>query len=144
MGKSYPNEIRRILTLPGGDVGKECRALALAIAVEAKRQAELTFGKHPMDQPRTGRYAQSYQVKVLPGTNQFTVINPRKQAAAMEKGARPHIIRARRKTKLQFRDRSGRWRYVEFVNHPGSAAHNTLTTAMRVAIVRRYGTYRSS
>lgn len=138
-GRTYPNEIRRILNLPGGDVGRECRKVALEIAAEAKRSARVTYGRHPGDRPRTGILANSYQVKVLPGTNKFEVINPKKYAAAMEKGARPHQIKARRKTHLQFRDRNGVWRKVTAVSHPGSLPRNTLRNAMRVVMRRRYG-----
>lgn len=137
MGKVYPNEIRRVLFFPGGDVGREVRACALDIAAEAKRNALLTFGKHPMDAPRTGRLANAYRVKVIPGTNQFEVINPLKYAAAMEFGAKPHVIRARRHV-LQFRDRFGRQRRIQYVNHPGSVGRHTLLTATRIVMRRRY------
>jgi hypothetical protein len=140
MGKTYPNEIDRILRMPGGDVGKAGRKLALEIAEESRRSAVLTYGRHPMDQPRTGEMAKAYRVEVVPGTNHFLVRNPKKYAAAMELGAKPHIIRARRRQTLQFRDRQGRWRRVQFVNHPGSVARNTMWTATRVVMVRRFGT----
>lgn len=138
MGKTYPNEIYRILHDPGGDVGKEARACALDIAYEAKRQAIATYGKHPGDQPRTGDMANAYRVEVIPGTNHFVVINPKKYAAAMELGARPHVIKARKKT-LQFRGRDGRWRRVTYVNHPGSVARGTLQASARIVMRRRYG-----
>lgn len=139
MGKTYPNEIQRILFLPGGDVGKECRKVALEIADEAKRNAIVTFGRHPGDQPRTGRLANAYQVKVLPGTNQFIVRNPLKYAATMEFGGKPHVIRARRVQYLSFVGRDGRHRHVKMVRHPGSVGRLTLTTALRVVMRRRYG-----
>lgn len=139
MGRTYPTEINRILNMPGGDVGREARALALAIAAEAKRNAELTFGRHPGDKPRTGDLAKAYRVEVVPGTNQFKVRNPKKYAAAMELGARPHEIRARRVDYLQFQGRDGRFHRVKLVKHPGSAARNTLLISARVAAVRRYG-----
>lgn len=138
MGKTYPNEIHRILFSPGGDVGREARACALAIAEEAKRQAQVVFGRNPLDQPRTGKLANAYQVKVIPGTNSFIVINPLKYAAAMEFGASAHVIRARRRF-LEFRARNGRWRRVAFVNHPGSVGRQTLLTATKIVMRRRYG-----
>lgn len=138
MGRTYPNEIRRVLFLPGGDVGKECRKVALEIAEVAKADARKVYGRHPGDRPRSGKLANSYQVKVIPGTNKFEVINPKKYAAAMEKGARPHQIKARKTTHLQFRDRQGNWRKVTVVNHPGSKARKTLENAMRVVMRRRY------
>lgn len=139
VGRTYPNEIHRILNLPGGDVGRECRKVALEIAEEAKRQAREVFGRHPGDRPRTGKLANAYQVKVIPGTNEFLVLNPKRYAAAMEKGARPHKIKARKETHLRFRGRDGSWRNVKVVNHPGSLARNTLSNAMRVVMRRRYG-----
>lgn len=138
MGKTYPNEIRRILFFPGGDVGREVRKCALDIAEEAKRQAIVTFGHHPGDKPRTGRLANAYRVKVIPGTNTFTVTNPKKYAAAMEKGARPHPIHART-TYLRFTDRQGRSRRVKMVRHPGSVGRQTLAASMRIVMRRRYG-----
>ena len=143
MGRAYPNEINRILNMPGGDVGRECRALALAIAAEASRQADQTFGKHPMDKPRTGQLAKAYRVTVIPGTNHFQVTNNKKYAAAMELGARPHEIRARRVDYLQFQGRDGRFHRVKLVKHPGSIERHTLRTAMNVAAVRRYGAVRT-
>lgn len=138
MGKVYPNEIRRILFLPGGDVGREARACALEIAIEARRQALQVFGRHPMDAQRTLKLANAYQVKVIPGTNAFIVINPKKYAAAMELGAKPHTIRARSYNTLQFRGRDGRWRRIKYVNHPGSVGRHTLMIATRLVVRRRY------
>lgn len=138
MGKTYPNEIKRILFSPGGDVGREVRACALDIAAEAKRQALQTFGRHPMDAPRTLKLANSYQVKVIPGSNSFIVINPLKYAAAMEFGAKPHRIVARRTHTLRFRGRDGYWRRIKYVNHPGSVGRQTLMTATRIVMRRRY------
>jgi hypothetical protein len=139
MGRTYPSEIKRILTAPGGDVGRECRSVALEIAVEAKRQALNVFGKHPGDRPRTGALANAYQVKVIPGSNTFVVINPKKYAAAMEKGAARHIIKPRKVNYLQFRGRDGRWNKVKLVRHPGSAARNTLLNSAKAVMQRRYG-----
>lgn len=138
MGITYPNEIKRILHFPGGPVGRATRRIALDIAKEAKHQAELTFGHHPMDKPRTGRLAKSYRVEVLPMSNTFIVRNDRKYAAAMEKGAKPHRIAARRTT-LQFYDRQGRFRSVTFVRHPGSVGRRTLLTATQIVMKRRFG-----
>lgn len=138
MGKTYPREIQRILFSPGGDVGRECRACALAIAEESKRSALVTYGRNPLDQHRTLRLANAYQVKVIPGTNEFIVLNPLKYAAAMELGARPHVIRAR-KSVLQFRARNGQWRKVAYVNHPGSVGRQTLLIASHIVMRRRYG-----
>lgn len=140
MGRTYPNEINRVLNSPGGDVGRSIRLLAMEIAAEAAHQADLTYGKHPGDKPRTGKLAKSYQVRVVPGTNQFIVRNTRKYASAMEFGAREHEIKARKKTVLlQFRDRNGVWRRVKAVQHPGSVGRHTLYLAGVVVVKRRLG-----
>jgi hypothetical protein len=139
MGRTYPNEIKRILAMPGGDVGKECRQVAMLIAKEARLTAEKQYGRNPLDRPRTGALALAYRVEVIPGTNQFKVRNPKKYAAAMELGAKEHTITARRTQYLQFRGRDGRWRRVKFVKHPGSIARRTLLTSARVVMRRRYG-----
>lgn len=126
--------------MPGGDVGRECRKVALEIAEQASTDAEKTYGKHPGDRARTGKLARSYRVTVIPGTNKFEVTNNTAYAAAMEKGARAHIIKARKPNgSLQFRGRDGRWRKVSYVNHPGSLPRNTLRNAGRIVMRRRYG-----
>jgi hypothetical protein len=140
MGRTYPSEISRVLYSPGGDVGKECRKVALEIAQQAHDDAVKVYGRHPGDRPRTGRLAKGYRVLVIPGTNVFTVTNRVPYAGVMEKGGRPHTIQARSKTStLKFRGRDGRWRNVKIVKHPGSAPRNTLRTAARVVMRRRYG-----
>ena len=139
MGRTYPNEIKRVLYFPGGDVGREIRACALEIATEAGRTAQYQYGRTPGDRQRTGNLARSYRVEVIPGTNTFVVKNKLKYAAAMERGAKAHDIRARRVSYLQFRDRRGVWRTVKLVRHPGSAPRKTLETATRVVVRRRYG-----
>jgi hypothetical protein len=139
MGRTYPNEIKRILFYPGGDVGREARACALEIATEAGRNAQNQYGRHPGDRRRTGNLARSYRVEVIPGTNTFVVRNKLKYAAAMERGAKAHDIKARRVSFLEFRDRNGVWRKVKLVKHPGSAPRRTLETATRTVVRRRYG-----
>lgn len=139
MGRVYPNEIQRVLYSPGGDVGREIRSVALDIAAEAKTIATDTLGHNPADRPRTGALARSYQVKVVPGSNTFTVTNPRKYAAAIERGAVAHIIQARRVRYLRFKDRNGSWRKVKLVRHPGNAPYRILDQARRSVMRRRYG-----
>lgn len=139
MGRTYPNEIHRVLYLPGGDVGRELRRVALDIAEEAKRNVIARLGKHPGDQPRTGKLAKSFRVEVVPGSNSFIVRNPQPYAAAIEAGARRHDIKPRRVTHLRFRGRDGRWRKVKLVRHPGNAPYRYLSDARRVVMRRRYG-----
>lgn len=142
MGVTYPNEIHRILYKPGGDVGRFARKVALDIAAESKRLAEIELGKNPGDRPRTGKLARGYRVTVVPGTNTFRVNNSRFYNDAIELGAKPHEIRARKVEYLQFRGRDGRWRKVKMVKHPGNRAHGIMLRAADNAVKRRLGTFR--
>lgn len=139
MGRTYPNEIKRVLYYPGGDVGRELRKLAMDIAKESKSNAQKLLGKVPGDRPRTGLYAKSFRVEVVPGTNSFIVRNPRKYAAAIEFGAAKHDIKPRRVKYLRFRDRNGVWRKVKLVKHPGNAPYRIMSKARRTVMLRRYG-----
>jgi len=114
----------------------------MEIAEEAKRLAQAELGKHPGDRPRTGKMALSYRVMVIPGTNQFRVDNRQEYAAAIELGAQPHEIRARRVEYLQFRGRDGRMRRVKMVHHPGNKENLLMSRAADTAVQRRIGTVR--
>ena len=143
MGRTYPAEINRILYKPGGPIGRLCQSVAVDIADQARILAEQTYGKDPRDKPRTGDLAKSYRIQIVQGTNTFIVRNPKKYAAAMEFGARPHFIKARRVEYLQFRDRQGNPRRTKIVFHPGSLPHNTLRKARDMVVIRRFGTIKS-
>lgn len=138
IGRTFPNEIDRILNAPGGPIGRESRQLALQIARNAEAMATMKLGKHPGDRPRTGEFARGFQVRVAGRSTEFYVVNTKPYAAALEAGARPHIIRAR-KTTLRFRGRDGRWRNVKLVRHPGNAAYRILENAALAAMRQRYG-----
>lgn len=142
VGRVFPNEIDRIFNAPGGPIGKEARQVALATARTASILAGQKLGKHPGDRPRTKQYENSFRVTVAGRSTQFIVSNNKKYAAALEEGGRPHAIRARRVTNLKFKDRSGRWRTVKTVRHPGNPAFRILTTASAIVIRQRYGTAR--
>lgn len=142
MGRTYPSEIQRILYSPGGDVGKYARRVALEIAAEAKRLAILRLGNKPFDKARTGKLARNYRVTVIAGTNKFRVTNPTGYNDAIELGAQPHIIRARRVTYLRFVDRRGVARKVKMVHHPGNPAFHLMRDAAEHVMKRRFGTFR--
>jgi hypothetical protein len=143
MGRTYPEEIDRILHKPGGDVGKFLRALALEVADEGKRIAKVELGIHPGDRQRTRQLENAFEVKVVPGTNTFRVRNRKKYFDPLEFGVPdPHEIRARRVDYLQFRGRDGRLRRVKVVIHPGNRAYRILGRAGDKVFVRRFGTLR--
>lgn len=127
---------------PGGPIGKEARAVALDAAHIGETLAHMQLGKHPGDAPRTGRYARSFNVKVIGRSTHFELSNRTPYAAALESGSRPHAIRARNVSHLQFRDRSGQWRRVRMVRHPGNPAFRILERSVKLAMIRRYGSVR--
>ena len=135
-GRIYPNEIKRIFTMPGGDVGRACRKGAMDTAAEARRIAIAELGNNPGDRPRTGQYADGFKVTVSRKRNTFAFIvsNKKNYAAHLEYGTRPHIIRARRVQNLQFRARDGRWVKVKVVSHPGTKAYRILQRAASTAM----------
>lgn len=139
LGRVFPNEVDRMFNAPGGPIGKEARAVALDAAHIGETLAAMQLGKHPGDAPRTGRYKRSFTVKVLGRSTQFEVSNRSPYAAALETGSVPHVIRARRVKNLQFRDRSGQWRRVKMVRHPGNPAFRIMERSMVLAMRRRYG-----
>lgn len=138
LGRIFPNEIDRLFTAPGGTLGREARRIALEVAQQAKED-ESRRQHHPGDAPRTGRLALSYEVRVVGRSTTFTVINRRPYAAAIEKGARPHVIAARRVDYLRFRGRDGQWRQVKLVKHPGNPAFRILETAAVKVVSKNYG-----
>jgi hypothetical protein len=106
----YPNELNRLLYMPGGPVGVGVRKLAVKVAAEAAKTARAELGNNPEYAARTGRYAGGFQVEVeyplatAKGGFRFKVVNrttgqtPRRSqsyASVIERGAKPHVIKAR-------------------------------------------------
>ena len=139
VGRVFPNEIDRLFNAPGGPIGKEVRGLALDTARIAGILATIKLGKNPNDQRRTGQFARAFEVVVLGRSTEFVVQNRKKYAASLEKGAKPHVIRARKAQVLTFKDRSGRWRKLKMVRHPGNPAFRILESAAAIAVRQRYG-----
>ena len=138
VGRTFPNEIDRLFTAPGGDLGREARRIALEVATVASED-EARRPHHPADKPKTGRLARSYQVKVEGRSTTFSVSNRAPYAADIEFGTRPHRIRARRVSTLRFRGRDGRWRNIQIVKHPGNPAYRVLEQAALKVVARNYG-----
>lgn len=141
----YPNEIDRILRMPGGPIGVQVRRLSLNIAEEAESIARTELGnRSPYDQPRTGRYARSFRVEVERNDRtgyEFVVSNKTPYAATLEEGSVPHPISARRVKWLRFRDRrDGQWRTVKVVSHPGQrTGYAILKRGMQIAVRKMFG-----
>lgn len=141
VGRTFPNEIDRMFTAPGGTLGREARRIALEIAQTASED-QARRPRHPGDKPRTGRLERGYEVRVAGRSTIFSVINRVPYAAANELGAVPHRISARRISYLKFKGRDGRWRQVKMVKHPGNPAYRVLETAAIKVVTRNYGAVR--
>ena len=92
-------------------------------------EAAHVAGKHSIDhvqrypafRPRTGRLqrGQQYQVRRLSSGRLLKLYNDVPYANPIDKGSRPHIIRARRALALRF-VWHGELRFFSKVNHPGN------------------------
>jgi|GEM_PF-4069321 len=139
----YPNEIDRILKMPGGPPGVRIRKFCIDVAESARRQAQTELGRRSRyDQPRTGRYAKSFAVKVETNSvtgYQFVIENTVPYASVLESGSQgPYEIKARKAKYLRFRSRKdGQWRRVKAVMHPGiKDGYHILESALK-RVLRR-------
>jgi hypothetical protein len=81
---------------------------------------------------RTGQLQDKTTHKIIRtgGNRILRISNPKKYAAAIDTGARPHIIRPRRKPLLRFFSKKlGRWISTRKVNHPGNKPYKFLYRA---------------
>lgn len=144
-GVIYPNEIDRILKMPGGPPGVAIRRISLNIAAEAEKIAKQELGnRHPADAKRSGRYAKAFRVDVTRNVTtgyEFEVSNKTPYAATLEFGSVPHEIRAKKAKFLRFRSRKdGQWRRVKVVQHPGQTkGYFILTRAMQRVVRASFG-----
>lgn len=142
VGRVFPNEIDRIFNAPGGPIGKEARSVAIDVASTAEFLSTVELGIHPGDRPRTGRLKSNWRVRVVGRSTHFEVYNPTPYVAAIDQGAQPHLIAAKKTSYLRFRGRDGRWRTVKMVRHPGNPAFKFLERAAIQVMTSRYGSIR--
>jgi hypothetical protein len=110
-------------------------------ALMVQRQAE-EAGKfavdyvtaHPTFKPRTGKLQKATGYKVLraAGGRIVRVKNTAKYAAAIDSGAKPHVIVARRRKTLRFIS-GGHLVFARRVNHPGNKPFKFLYRATNAA-----------
>jgi hypothetical protein len=83
---------------------------------------------------RTGALANATKAKVVrtSGGHLVRILNPKKYAAAIDSGARPHRIEARRARFLRF-VAGGKVIYRRAVNHPGNKPYKFLYRARNAA-----------
>jgi hypothetical protein len=110
------------------------RAHTELLAKETRRAGEFGLqhvGRHPKFKPRTGQLqrATEYKVVKLRSGAKITLLNPKPYAAAIDKGASPHVIRPRRARALRFIARGGSVVFAQKVNHPGNKPYKFLYRA---------------
>jgi len=83
--------------------------------------------KNPRFKPRTGKTqaANDYKIIRTKTRGKVRLYNTAKHAAALDRGARPHIIRAKNKS-LAFKGRSGEMVFRRSVRHPGNKPYRFL------------------
>lgn len=102
---------------------------------DAAEHVEDHVHAHPTFKPRTGALQKATTAQVIKRGRQTLIIrasNKAKHAKAIDGGARPHIIRARRRSALRFRA-GGRLVFARAVNHPGNRAYKFLYRATTAA-----------
>jgi hypothetical protein len=99
-------------------------------ADDAADQIEHHVRQSPGFKPRTGNLQRRTQARVIRRGKHVIVrgSNNARYANAIEGGARPHVIRARRKKTLRFVGRGGIV-FRKAVNHPGNKAYRFLYRA---------------
>jgi hypothetical protein len=102
------------------------------------REAGEAAIKHVKDsrrpRKRTGKLSTSTSYKLVRGRNRkiLKIRNKAKYAAAQERGAGPHVIRARRRKSLRF-NVSGGVKFARYVRHPGNPPTRFLWRATHAA-----------
>lgn len=117
---------------------KFLRANSQLIDKETRRAGEFGLvhvAQHPEFRPRTGQLQKSteYRIVKLKSGAKVTLLNKAPYAAAIDSGARPHVIRPRRARALRFIARGGTVVFARKVNHPGNKPYKFLYRATEAA-----------
>lgn len=86
---------------------------------------------NPGFKPRTGALQDATESRIVRTKNRklLRFWNKKPYAAAIDKGAHPHFIFARKKPYLRFRTKGGQWVSRRAVKHPGNRAYKFLSNA---------------
>lgn len=146
----YPNELDRLLRMPGGPVGRHCNFVAREVANQASINATNRL------KTRTGRLAKGYRVRVeITGgregfrfwvTNNVTGQDPRRKmsyALVQEEGSGLHgpsrtsyVIRPRKPKKHLVFYVDGKKVVTASVRHPGVKPQHILRDALTEVMAR--------
>lgn len=135
-----PEAIARLRENPSDLVGRHFAQLGRTLTLECRAEADRKL------QRGSGKYASGFRSTVDTGprgvrlrvTNDRKTADGRDLAAILEKGSRPHIIRARKAAVLVFDWPKAGLFPAAFpsVNHPGTRAYRIMETALK-RVVRR-------
>jgi len=111
---------------------------AVLAALNEARQAGIDYtAVHPQFTPRSGAQGLAHATSgTVVRTSRGAVVrlqNRKKYAAAIDRGARPHVIRARSGGMLAFRGRDGQMVFRKSVHHPGNKPYRFLYRATMAA-----------
>jgi hypothetical protein len=121
--RSVAREHARLLDMHEKMLNKE--------AADAAKHAENQVYQSPKFKPRTGNLQASTNAKVVKLANgrKIVVKNKAKYAAAIDLGAKPHLIRPKRARALRFVARGGQVVFARLVRHPGNRPYRFLWRA---------------
>lgn len=108
---------------------------AIAADMAAAGERAVQYAKaFPRFRPRTGKLQRSNEWRTVraPNGRILQIRNTAKYSAAIDRGARPHDITARRKPFLVFLGKTG-WVRTKRVKHPGNRPYRFLEGATQVA-----------
>jgi hypothetical protein len=123
-----PQTIRQRLT--AADRAKT-QAQRQVIDRQARRFAAFAFIEAPK---KTGRYAREITTRNITGPDMagFEVLSPGPLGTFIQKGTRPHVIRAKNAPMLRFYwPKVGRVVYFKSVNHPGTKPNRFYNRALQ-------------
>ena len=123
-----PEAIRQRVT--AADRAKT-RAQRQVIDRQARRFAAFAFIEAPR---KTGKYANAITTRNITSTNMagFEVLSPGPLGTFIQKGTRPHVIRAKNAPMLRFYwPKVGRVVYFKSVNHPGTKPNRFYNRALQ-------------
>lgn len=105
------------------------QAVDRAMEIAGQQGIERIF-QSPGFKPRTGNLQRKAGFKILKSRGRILRIrDTAPYAAAIDGGARPHVIRARRAKFLRFRGKDGALVFRRSVNHPGNKPYKFLWNA---------------
>lgn len=106
----------------------QAETLKQSLDETGKRGVEYAKSR-PRFKPRTGALQKATKHRVIKNGRVLVLSNAKPYAAAIDKGARPHIIRPKNKALLRFKGRNGKWAFARQVRHPGNRPYQFLYSA---------------